>query len=118
MKHPPGRPTHQCIEVPVYPGSLVHIRQLFGLIDAIHSHFVALLQAVSIATDFKDQLIQARPAVRGLTSLVLGPQVEVGLVQAVSDQGVVTVSLEVVLPLVKGRVVRVTPDLTVSWSYG
>ena len=39
------------------------------------------------------------------------------VVGAVPHQGVVAVSLEVVLPLVKGRIVRVSPDLAQTWTW-
>ena len=73
-------------------------------------------QRVSASLQLQDHLSQVGNFVRWTQEFIVGPQVEITRVLALSDQCVVTVTLEVVFLVIKGHIMRVTPDLTVTRS--
>ena len=105
---------YQGKEVSVDEDTMANEGQVVCDIDAIDSDSEVPDQGVDVARVLQDKLPDVGDFIRWISLLVVRPEVEASGVEAVSDQGVVTVTLEVVLLLVKGYVVRVSPDLTVS----
>ena len=104
---------YHCCHVPIDPDIWIKVRKILGYINAIHSHTKVLEQGVDIAIQLQRNLPQERDFIRGIPELVVRPEVE-GVVQAISDQCVVTVTLEVVFLAIKCDVVWVSPDLTIT----
>ena len=106
---------YHCQDISVDPDIAVNVWQVLGVVDAIHSHMEVLEQGVGIAIQLQDYLPHVGHPVWGIEEFVDRPEVE-GVVQTVSYQCVVTVTLEVVFLAVKGDIVRVTPDLAETRS--
>lgn len=107
---------HGC-HIPVDPHLLIHVRQVFRDISSIHSDMEALDQSVSSIAQVKYHFPQVRNTVRWAQPFIVGPQVVVTGILAISDQRVVTITLEVIFLIVKGHIMGVTPDLAIPRSY-
>ena len=105
--------THKFSDILVDPDIGIDVREVSGNINAIHSHFKTLDQGVRIAIQVQCNRSDVGHSVRWSSEFIVRPEVE-GFIQAIFDQCVVTVALEVELLVVKGHIVRVTPDLAVS----
>ena len=104
------------MEVPEDGNAFPKVRQIVGDVNAVDSDFEVPDQRIDISRVLQDQFPDVGNLIRGVSLLVVCPEVEAARVEAVLDQGVVTVTLEVVLLPVKGHVVRIAPYLTIAWS--
>ena len=106
--------THQWCNVTDDADAISKVWQIISDINAVNPHFEVKNQRICVARVLQDQFPDVGHFVGWVAFLVVSPEVEATVIDAVSDQGVVTVSLEVIFLLVKGDIVRITPHLTVT----